>query len=78
MLKCLCLGVNISEDLDMKDPFSPALMDSLRCSMVASVYTSWKACCRMVHASSASAYAEARVYLQPQNGFVQGVLALVG
>lgn len=34
LLKCLCFGVT---DLDMKDPRSPALMDSFRCSMVASV-----------------------------------------
>ena len=30
-------GVNMREDLDPLQPLSPALMDSLRCSMVASV-----------------------------------------
>ena len=30
-------GTNTSEDLEYLDPLSPALMDSLKCSMVASV-----------------------------------------
>lgn len=50
------LGTSMREDLYSRDPLSPAMMDSLRCSMVASVYTSWKACWRMVHTSSASAW----------------------
>ena len=52
----LGLGASMKEDLYRRDPLSPAMMDSLRCSMVASVYTSWKACCRIVHTSSASAW----------------------